>query len=261
MSENKFSNLGTKIIGQTVHSFKKVTSTNDLAWLEISRGADEGTVILADEQLKGRGRFGRQWFAPAGGGIWCSVILKPDLPIEKSGVVMVVGAIAVCELLQEKKGLPALIRWPNDVMIDGKKISGVIVETKYIGRQPEMMVLGIGLNVNLKLSEIPAELKKEVTSLVVETKKEVESESLVRDFLGCLDNWYQKIKEKDFESITRTWRKMCALTGKKVLFQSKGEKFEGEVVDLDPCAGISIRLKNNDVRLFRGEYVDWIRVK
>ncbi|MEK7449532.1 MAG: biotin--[acetyl-CoA-carboxylase] ligase [Planctomycetota bacterium] len=261
MENESLTNLDTKIIGRKVLYFKMATSTNDLAWLEVSRGATEGTVILAGEQLKGRGRFGRTWFAPAGQGIWMSIILKPDLPIEKTSILMITGAIAACEMLREKMNLNAFIRWPNDVMINNKKIAGIILETKYLGHKPEMMVLGIGLNVNLKQNEIPSDLKDVTTSVAIEKNQEVDQESLTSDLLTYLDNWYYKIRIQDYEAVTAAWRKMCALTGKQVIVKTKERQFEGEVVGLDPVKGISLKQSGKIVKLLRSEDVEMIRLK
>ena len=155
MEESYFTNLNTKTIGRKVLCHKKVTSTNDLGWLEVSRGAEEGTVILAEEQLKGRGRFGRNWFSPSHKGIWLSLVLYPSRFPEETFLLMSIGAIAVADLLKNKFNLPASIRWPNDVIINNKKISGIIVESKYINKSPNATVMGIGLNIDIPESEIP----------------------------------------------------------------------------------------------------------
>jgi len=260
MEESWFTELATKIIGRQVRCFKKATSTNDLAWLEISRGAPEGTVILADEQTKGRGRFGRSWFAPTGG-LWVSVVLKPQIPVEHSCLLMVIGAIAVCELIREKLNLPATIRWPNDVIINDKKVAGIIVEARYLANKPEAMVLGIGLNVNVPKDKIPAELKDIFTSLSIEKNKEIDFRTLAGDFVSSLDRWYQYIINKQYEVINSAWREMSAIMDKRVVIKTQDKEWEGRVLDIDPCKGVSIKLDSGEVKLFQGEYVESLRIK
>ena len=260
MKEAWFENLDNKIIGRRVLCFPRVTSTNDLAWLEISRGASEGTVIFADEQLKGRGRFGRAWFSPPGKGIWASVVLKPKLTPSQMPLMMVIGAIALTELIRNELDLPALIRWPNDVMINNKKVGGIIVETKYLDETSPSMVLGVGFDVNITSDEILPELKQEMTSLMIEKGETIDLHNLARLFLCYLDVWYQKILTGDYASISARWRNLSALIGKRVRLQEKTNYFEGKVTDLDPCAGISLELGSGEVKTFRGENVELLRM-
>lgn len=261
MEESWFTGLPVKIIGRQVRCFKKATSTNDLAWLEISRHAPEGTVIFANEQIKGRGRLGRQWHSPDGKGLWASFILKPDLPVEKIPLIMVIGAIAICELIQQEFNLLASIRWPNDVLINNKKIAGIIVESKFFTNQPEASVLGIGFNANLSSDEIPAELKPIITSLLIEKKHVIDMQMLTRHLLIYLDNWYEKIVTQDYEPINLTWREMSGVMNRQVIIKTQGESIEGLVTELDPCAGISLKMPDNTTRQFQGEQVESLRLK
>lgn len=259
IEESWFENLPVKIIGKRVICFKKATSTNDLAWLEVSRNAPEGTIIFAGAQSKGRGRFGRTWLAPPGAGICASVVTRPNLNIEKAPLVLVVGAIAVCELIRERFNLPATIRWPNDVMLGEKKIAGIIIETKCITRQPEAIVLGIGFNINLSEAEIPAELKGEITSLAIESGRPMELKEVSRHFVIYLDKWYQKITAGRFDEIALAWQGMSGLLGRSVILETEGQKIAGLVTDLDPVAGIKLQLPEGE-RQFRGEKITLLRL-
>lgn len=260
MEEKWFSGLPTKIIGRYVRCFKKATSTNDLAWLEVSRGAPEGTIIFADEQTKGRGRFGRSWFSPVGG-LWTSIILKPQIPPEHGCLLMAIGAIAVCELIRDKFNLSAHIRWPNDVILNNKKVAGIIVEAKYLANKPEAMVLGIGFNVNIPKDKIPEELKDTFTSLSIEKNKEVDFRLLAGDFISYLDKWYQYMVQGQYETINSAWKEMSAVMDKQVIIKMQGKEWLGKVSDLDPCKGISLTLDSGEVKVFQGEYVESLRIK
>lgn len=260
MEQNWFNKLPVKIIGRNVRCFKEATSTNDLAWNEISLGAPEGTAIFAGRQSKGRGRFGREWHAPEDAGIWASVILKPNLPVEKSSLLMIIGAIAVCELVRDDFKLNASIRWPNDVMIDGKKIAGIIVETKYLRNSIESAVLGIGFNVNLNESEIPADLKTVMTSLAIETGRKIDMKDISRQFLVYLDKWHQKLTNANFSEITGTWQKMSGVLNKTVCVETENQSLEGIVIGLDSYDGITLKIGAETIKL-SPEKVTSLRLK
>ena len=260
MEQNWFDKLPVKIIGRNVRCFKEASSTNDLAWNEISLGAPEGTVIFAEKQSKGRGRFGREWYAPENSGIWASIILKPKLTLEKSSLLMIIGAIAVCELIRDNFKLNASIRWPNDVMINRKKIAGIIVETKYLRDSIESAVLGIGFNVNLKESEIPADLEAIMTSLAIETKHPVDMKHISQQFLVHLDKWHQKLLKANFVEIIDTWQKMSGVLNKKVLVEVETQTLEGIVIGLDPYDGIMLKTPDETLKL-SPEKVTSLRLK
>ncbi|MDI6732918.1 MAG: biotin--[acetyl-CoA-carboxylase] ligase [Planctomycetota bacterium] len=263
MEEYYFVNLKTKTIGRKVVCHKKVTSTNDLAWLEVTRGAEEGTVIIADEQICGRGRFGRAWSSPNQKGIWLSVILYPSLFPEETFLLMALGAIAVTDLLKNKFNLPSLIRWPNDVIIGNRKVAGIIVESKYVNQCPNASVLGVGMNINISESEMPSELKNITTSLLIENNSAVpfKLEVIIVDLIYLLDKWYQKIVNKELNAIQDTWREFSAVLNKNVSIQVKGQSLEGKVTDLDPCKGIELKDRSGNAQWWRGEMVDMLRVQ
>lgn len=262
MEESYFTNLNTRTIGRKVLCHKKVTSTNDLAWLEVSRETEEGTVILADEQFKGRGRFGREWFSPSQKGIWLSVVLYPSRFPEETFLLMSIGALAVADLLKDKFNLPASIRWPNDVIINNRKIAGIIVESKYINKSPNATVMGIGMNIDIPEPEIPADLKDITTSLTKETNKAtaLRIEVITADLICLLDKWYQKIVNQELKSIQDTWRSFSCVMDKMVTVKIKDRLLEGKIVDLDPCKGFALLEKDGNTRWWRGETVEMLRL-
>lgn len=262
MKESYFINLDTQLIGKNIVFYNKVTSTNDLAWLEVSRGTAEGVVVLADEQLRGRGRFGRDWFSPANKGIWLSVAIHLSQFPEDMFLLMAMGAIAVTDLLRNKFNLPALIRWPNDVIINEKKIAGIIIESKCIAKSPNAAVMGIGINVNITESELPADLKDITTSIGIEQKTPVilELEPITRDLIYSLDKWYQKIINKELKSIQDAWREFSGVLNRMVSIKIKDGLIEGKLVDLDPYKGIALLDNEGNTRWWSGEKVELFRL-
>jgi BirA family transcriptional regulator, biotin operon repressor / biotin---[acetyl-CoA-carboxylase] ligase len=260
MDENWFEDLNTQVIGRKIICLPKVTSTNDLAWLEVSRGAPEGTVIFAETQTKGRGRLNRTWFSPAGKGLWFSVILKPQIPVDKLPFLICFSALALCDMIKQELSLPALIRWPNDIMINNKKVAGLIVETRLLNKHPEATVLGIGFNITLDEDEIPAELKAEMTSLAIEKKESLNTQELARLLLCYLDSWYRKLINQQYETINSDWQKLSAVLNKQVRIKEDQNTFIGEVINLNPCDGITVQLDAQTTRPFRAECIESLRV-
>lgn len=258
MEEMTFPNLNTKTIGKRVVYHKKVTSTNDLAWMEVANGADDGVVVVAGEQMKGRGRFGRNWVSPTRKGIWLSVVLKPHLPAEKIFSLMAIGALAVADVLKANK-FDATIRWPNDVIVNSKKIAGIIVETKFISKSPEAAVLGIGVNINVTEKEMPDEIKTIATSVLIEKGCEVAIQPLTEELIIRLDHWYQVLKNKEDDIIKDSWRNYSAVLNKMVSLRSKNCVYQGKAVDLDPCKGIAIQLPDGAVKWWQGDEVELLR--
>ena len=132
--------LDTRIIGKKIKFFENVSSTNDIAWQEAIDGAPEGTVISADYQAQGRGRLGRKWVAPKGSSVLVSVILRPQIEATESQLVTVIGTLAVCETIENVTGIKTLVRFPNDCVIDSKKVAGVLVESRFISGRQDLFI-------------------------------------------------------------------------------------------------------------------------
>ncbi|MFH1227960.1 MAG: biotin--[acetyl-CoA-carboxylase] ligase [Planctomycetota bacterium] len=258
MTEFNLAPLDTKTIGKRIVYYKKVTSTNDLAWLEIANGAEDGLVVIAGEQMKGRGRFGRNWVSPTRKGIWLSVALKPRLPVDKMFSLMAIGALAVADVLKSHK-LEATIRWPNDVVINGKKIAGIIIETKFISKEPEAAVMGVGMNVNIAQEELPEEIKDIATSALAEKGYEMAIQPLTEELIIRLDYWYQLLKDKQDNVINDAWRNYSAVLNRMVSLRSKDCAYQGKAVDLDPCKGIAIEQSDGTIKWWQGDEVELLR--
>ncbi|MFA5794898.1 MAG: biotin--[acetyl-CoA-carboxylase] ligase [Candidatus Brocadiia bacterium] len=258
MDEPNFPNLNTKTIGKRIVYYKKVTSTNDLAWMEIANGTEDGVVVLAGEQMRGRGRFGRNWVSPTQKGIWLSVVLKPQLPVDKMFSLMAIGALAVADVLKAHK-FEAMIRWPNDVVIKGKKIAGIIIETKFVSKAPEAAVLGIGMNVNVGQKELPDDIKDIATSALIENGYEIAIQPLTEELIIRLDYWYQALRDKKDDLINDAWRNYSAVLNKMVSLRSKDCAYQGKAVDLDPCKGIAVEQSDGTIKWWQGDEVELLR--
>jgi BirA family biotin operon repressor/biotin-[acetyl-CoA-carboxylase] ligase len=178
--------LGTRRIGRRIAVWNRVTSTNDLAARAATSRVNDGLVLLAEEQTNGRGRPGRSWSAPPESSLLLSVLLFPAAPLDQPEWLTALGAVATALTVEESIGSPARIKWPNDVLVGGRKIAGILVE-RGMGS-----VIGIGLNVNLDLEDLPPDLRNTAISLKVLTGRTWDRSELVRVMLRHLDRLYDE---------------------------------------------------------------------
>jgi BirA family biotin operon repressor/biotin-[acetyl-CoA-carboxylase] ligase len=246
--------LATRIIGRALHVYDLVISTNDVVWELAARGADEGTVVFADGQTEGRGRLGRSWWSPRGKGLWMSVLLRP--PFLSPGVPMttIIGALAATDAIRRKTRLPAMIRWPNDVLVEGKKVAGVLVEARHRPSGHEL-VLGIGIDVNVRRGDFPEDIRGMASALSEVAGEPVDRTALARELLAALDRWYQVKLDRDLGSVNRAWRERSATLGSRIVLEEHDRRYEGTVIDVDVRFGIALRLGRGSIRHFRGEHV------
>lgn len=241
----------TEIIGRRVIILDRIDSTNACASEMAGRGrADEGTVIIADVQTGGRGRFGHAWFAPPGGSLLMSVVLTPEIAAERLPAVTAVGALAVTETVRGDFGLDALVRWPNDAVINGLKFAGVLARAERFGRPGQCFILGIGLNVNVERSQFPPEFSSSATSLKIETGADVSRESVARGLFRRIDVWYGRLREGRFDEIERMLRTRSSLTGRTVTLEHGGERHTGKVIDISLAEGIRLEMPDRTARWF-----------
>jgi BirA family biotin operon repressor/biotin-[acetyl-CoA-carboxylase] ligase len=238
--------LHVRFVGRRVVCAGTCTSTNDLAWKALLEDVPEGTAFFAEEQTRGRGRFGRSWAAPKGKAVLCSVILRPGIEAARVPLLTAMGALAAADVVGEE----ALIRFPNDVMLDGKKIAGVLVEARYISGRPDLFVLGIGINVQAHPPGVGA------TSM----GPDVSRPSVARALLEALDGWYGRLTAGHLRDFRKAWRERSFSMRKRVKILSGGKTFSGVVEDVDPIDGIVIRLDNGHPRTIPSEQVEHLEI-
>ncbi|HOK53708.1 MAG TPA: biotin--[acetyl-CoA-carboxylase] ligase [Armatimonadota bacterium] len=223
------------MIGTTIHRFEKVESTNDIAKKLAEEGASEGTVVVASEQTKGRGSRGRVWLSPPGANLLVSVIFRPNLPPERMGELAFVASVAVAGTLRDCCGLEPRIKWPNDVQVDGLKISGIIVEAA-----KGAAILGVGINVNW--TELPEEITSTATSIALEVGRPVDMEIVLKAFLADLDIVYNVYRARGFGRILQDWRDLETTTGRPVTVSMNGGKIQGTAVDVDEHGSLIVEM-------------------
>ncbi|MEW6661825.1 MAG: biotin--[acetyl-CoA-carboxylase] ligase [Bacillota bacterium] len=220
-------------IGQAIHYFEEVRSTNEEARRLAERGAEEGTLVLAESQTGGKGRLGRHWLSPAGKGVWLSLILRPPIQPAKAPHLTMVAAVAAARAVEEASGLKAGIKWPNDILVNGKKVCGILTELKAEAERVHYAVVGIGLNVNLSPADLPPELHATATSLAIETGHPVSRVLLTQGLLVHLEAFYTGYLAQGFGLIKEAWEKMNVTLGRPVQVTAPEGRFSGIALDID----------------------------
>lgn len=209
-------------IAKEIIYFNSIDSTNSYAKKEANK-LQHGTIILAEQQIAGRGRRGREWLSPKGTGIWMSLVLKPNIPPREGIKMTQIAAAAVCESIRDLTGLDALIKWPNDVVINNKKVCGILTEMAGELNEINYIVVGIGINVNME--NFPDEIKTIATSLFIESDKKIDRKDLVVNILKKFEELYkQYIKNLDLDETLSIIRRYSAILGKNIrIIQGKLE--------------------------------------
>jgi BirA family biotin operon repressor/biotin-[acetyl-CoA-carboxylase] ligase len=247
--------LNTSIFGQRdIHCLEKTDSTNRRAKELAAFGAAEGVLVIAEEQVQGRGRLNRTWFAPAGENICVSLIIRPPLLPDTASRMSILAAVAATETLIAAAGLKATIKWPNDILVGSKKIGGILLEMSMEMDAVDYMVIGLGINVNTPADRFPAEFRSKATSVITETGKPFPRVFLLRRFLELLESWYRVFRESGFDPIIIRWKDLTDMLGRQVTIETINGSYSGKVTDLD-CDGFLI-LRNDregEMRMFSGD--------
>ena len=246
--------LKTRFIGKKIFLFHNTSSTNDVAKKLASKEVEAGTVVISEIQSDGRGRFSRRWFSPAGG-LWFSIILKLRIKPHEMFKLTFLLAVVVVRTLRKKFNLNAQIKWPNDVLINGKKVCGILSEmiTTFSGIT-NLIIVGIGINANIDLDSLPRHLQSSVTSLKNELKKEIDREVLLSTFLMEFENYYILLIDGKFNHILKEWMDLNCVLNTYVEVKSLDGTIKGQAVGIDKDGALLIKLENGSVhRVISGD--------
>lgn len=245
LADDLIARLGAaKIIGRDIQVFEQTTSTNDVAEKLARDGVREGVVVFAESQTKGRGRLGRAWMSPARKGLWFSVLLRPNLHPQETTQLTVISATALRRAVKKVTGLAAEIKWPNDLLIGGKKTAGILTEMSAELDRVRHVILGIGVDVNLDAAGFPPELRKIATSLKIESGVEISRAELAVEILRELDLDYARIRAGKFSEIADEWEAACITIGRNVTVHVGERRFRGRAESLDDDGALLIRTEH-----------------
>jgi BirA family biotin operon repressor/biotin-[acetyl-CoA-carboxylase] ligase len=238
--------LKTKIIGKNIHLFPEVASTNTLAMEMAAQGAAEGTTVIAETQTGGKGRLGRKWISPKGN-LYLSVILRPNIPTYKAPLITLMGAVAVASAIRRTCGVQAAIKWPNDILISGKKVAGLLTEMSAEPDRIKHIALGIGVDVNMALGELPLDIRALTTTLAAQAGRKIDRTALLRQILIDLEHWYRVFLHNDTD-VLREWEQLNMTIGKRVAVSGLGETLEGLAQGIDSEGRLIIRFNDGSVK-------------
>jgi len=227
--------LRTTTVGQHLYLFGSVESTNKVLRSLARSGVAEGTVILAEGQSQGRGRLGQPWFSPPGVNLYMSALFRNSLKPREIPVFSFVSSLALADAVKGL-GLTPAIKWPNDVLVGGKKVAGSLMDCATRGEAVDFIVLGVGVNVNVELDALHAALGpsgRAATSLAAVAGREVDRNALASDYLNHLDVWVRRYRAEGAASILAAWRQRDILTGRRVEIRGGGPAFDGRVLGVE----------------------------
>lgn len=247
--------LNTKIIGKRIVYYDIIDSTNTKCYELAEKNYPQGTTVVAEGQTKGKGRLSRPWISPRYKGIYFSIILKPDiLPMQVPKITLLV-AVSVVSAIRKLAQLQTLIRWPNDVLINGRKVCGILTEMNAEADRVNFIILGIGVNVTSKRSSLP----KGATSLFAEGARDISRCQLLRELLMDLESNYLSFKREGFAPVVQEWQNFSAILGNRVKIISHSEKLEGQAAGIDSDGALIIRLDNGFQRKILAGDVELLR--
>ena len=241
-------NLKTNRIGRKVLVYDSTSSTNDVAAEYAKNAANDGLVIFAEQQTAGRGRGGNRWHSSRADSVLCSIVLaENELPVE---LLSLVCAVAVAEAV----GKPARIKWPNDIMLNGRKVAGILLESKPHGA----CIVGIGINCHQRKDSFVDELQPIATSIDIETNSVSDRNSLARRLLTSMDNWLDVASQAGDEVIEQ-WRNLSIQLGHRVKLIYSGRQFAGNCIGIDPEDGLILQLDTGGIRMFDAAHSTVVR--
>lgn len=255
MSEQDFvvsvgSQLQTRFVGKPLHFFDSLDSTNTYAMQLAGEGASEGTVVVADAQSAGKGRLGRSWVSPAGVNLYCSLILRPCVPAVLAPQLNLLAAVAVAEAIVEVCGITPTIKWPNDVLVNGKKVCGILSEMQTSQTSQDTLkavVVGIGVNLNAQLDAFPEELREKASSLCLITGEPVERGVFTASLLTHLEQSYLVWLQQGFPVLRSAWERYASgLIGKQIAVAAPEGVMSGTVLGLDSDGALLVREQLTD---------------
>jgi BirA family transcriptional regulator, biotin operon repressor / biotin---[acetyl-CoA-carboxylase] ligase len=246
--------LNTQIMGKPVMHYNTVSSTQDIAAEMARRGAIEGTLVISETQEKGRGRKGRSWVSLPQGGIYLSLILRPNLMPSQVVQIPLIAGVALTKAIRETVSLQPMIKWPNDIVIGKKKVGGILTEMSSEIDGVNYVVLGIGLNVNMPTSLFDENISDIATSLIDECGKNTSRVKLVQNFLCEFELLYKKFLKDGFTSVRDEWKELNKTIGSRVMITGGITDIEGEAIDIDNDGFLLVRKKNGNInRIISGD--------
>jgi BirA family biotin operon repressor/biotin-[acetyl-CoA-carboxylase] ligase len=244
--------LPQQLIGSHIYYYPRLDSTNEALKRSLKDYPPEGTVYVAGKQEGGKGRRGRKWESPPGG-LWFSFLLRPNLPLPQIALLSLVFAVSLAKSLDVFAGLPCQIKWPNDIYCQGKKIIGILLEMSGEIDKADNLIVGIGINVNVRSSDLPAAIGAKSTSLLEVYGRETAADKVLITVLKDLDSYYQEFLNHGFSSIRLEFKSRCLHLGKAIETTRGSDIIRGINTDIDDMGNLIVQCQDNLVRISTGD--------
>jgi len=242
--------LRTLSFGRHLILLDEVGSTQEALRELAEAGAPEGTLVIAERQTEGRGRMGRQWLSPPGKGIWMSLLLRPLIPLPQIPQLTLLAAVAMHRAITRKTGLDIGIKWPNDLLIGGQKISGILMESAAEEARVKYVLAGIGISVNLDAEDFPPDIRPKATSLKLAAGREWDRPRIVAEVLDEFEKLYEIYLNEGFSPIRTLWEMNAVTLGKPAVLNTPEGTVEGVPETLDDAGGLVVRMPDGKLRVF-----------
>ncbi|HTY55973.1 MAG TPA: biotin--[acetyl-CoA-carboxylase] ligase [Candidatus Binataceae bacterium] len=240
-------------IGWRIHYFEELSSTQDLASQLAEQGAEQGIAVIAETQSAGHGRLGRQWYSPPGLNLYVTIILRPRPALSALGSLNLMAGVAAAEAIESVAPGIVALKWPNDVWLRRKKTGGILAKALSDGSQISCVLLGMGLNLNLRSKDIPDDLQRIATSVQIETGVECDRSAVAAVLFSRLDTRYTEMQKHGFASIRPLWERYSALAGKEVTVTDHGKPLSGVVKGIDDEGALILETKAGTARVLSGD--------
>jgi BirA family biotin operon repressor/biotin-[acetyl-CoA-carboxylase] ligase len=241
-------------VAREIHSLREVTSTNEIACEMALKGAPEGVVVIAETQTRGRGRINRGWVSPPGRNVYLSLILRPRMVPHLSPFLTYMGAISAAEALIEAFRLEVSLKWPNDVLVNGKKLAGLLNEVRVETDQVDFVILGFGININMEEEAFPDELRGNATSVMIELGHAVSRVEMTRCLLERLETWYETFLHQGVDPVIDRWESLARVRGTRIEVRSLDQTYRGVAEGLDRDGALILRDgKDRIIRVVAGD--------
>ena len=247
---------GEQLIGRDIRVFDKTNSTNDVVEKLARDGVKEGVVVIAESQSQGRGRLGRKWISPSRKGLWMSLLLRPQLSPQAITRITIATVTSLARAVRKVSQVPVAIKWPNDLLIRCKKVSGILTELSAEVDKIKYVIVGVGVNVNLEPKDFPAEVRATATSLCIEAGRMISRAEVATAFLQEFELDYAKIQRGNFESVSDEWVHHCSTIGQQVRIQVANRSITGRAEALDADGALLVRASHGHLeRIVGGDVV------
>ncbi|MBI3111589.1 MAG: biotin--[acetyl-CoA-carboxylase] ligase [Ignavibacteriales bacterium] len=243
--------LNTRIVGKKMFVFESIDSTSTCAKALGDAGTEEGAVVVAEHQSQGRGRHGRTWEAEPEKNLLFSILLRPSLEKDSAGLLSFYASVAIARAIESTTGIPVECKWPNDLLINGRKCSGILLENSYQQNVLSYSVVGAGVNVNQ--IEFPSAFGNRVTSLALECGNEYDRKQILQKILGELDLLYLSVMREDFSRILDEWLRRCRMFGHDVTVRHHNREVRGTAVRLNEDGGLVIQTSGGITTVYAGD--------